>query len=128
MVKTSHELEALESIKNKTTTPLFTQILTDSTVAGSGSIEASDYTRKRNGYLTFAIRSNVAPASSAVVIYYSYDNTTFNAIHSTMYEVNNYNSNLRVVVVKEGIIAPYVRIKIFNTGAESEVFNVWVTE
>lgn len=103
-----------------------TQILTNTAIAGGANIE-KNYKRKSNGSVCFAIRTDAFKTTS-VVLYASYDNIVYNALHSGTYVVNSYNSNLRVVVLKEGVLSPYLRIKVNNTTGDSDNFNIWVNE
>jgi hypothetical protein len=113
---------------NTTTKMSTTQLETNRSILAGANHTTDSYTKKHNGKFTFGITADGTFTLSAVVVYASYDNVNFFAIHSSQYEVNSYNALLRVVAVKEEIIAPYWKIKVENNTADTRIINIFVSE
>ena len=63
------------------------------------------------------------------VIDLSFDSgATFNAIHSGAYETNSANAFLRLITLRQGIIAPLIRIRAYNTSASDGNISIFMSQ
>lgn len=119
----------LQTIKNSLGLKYLT-ILDNVSVAASGSQNSANYTPSNRHQISFAFTSpTLAGAQMPVVIDFSFDGgATFNAIHSSAYETNSANQNLRLITLREGIIAPLMRVRAYNTSSSAGNISIFMSQ
>ena len=105
-----------------------TQIMTAQSIEGSGGMGTSSVfiPEKNTENITFFMSSALATgAQMAVVVDVSYDGgTTFHALHSSVYTKNTANGFCRIVLL-EHIKAPRWQVRLYNSNAGAQSFDMW---
>lgn len=125
------EQNRISNLLNKNHIPLVSeQIMTAQSIAGGGGMGTSSVftTDKNDQDITFFMSSPVATgAQMAVVVDVSYDGgTTFHGLHSGVYTKNTANGKCRIVLL-EHIKAPKWRVRLYNSNAGDQTFDMWAT-
>jgi len=105
-------------------------ILNNVSVAASGNQNSSNYAPSNRHQISFAFTSpTLTGAQMPVVIDFSFDNgATFNAIHSSAYETNSANQKMRLITLREGVIAPLMRVRAYNTSASDGNISIFMSQ
>ena len=119
----------LQTIKNSLGLKYLT-ILNNVSVSANGNQNSNQYSPSNRHQISFAFNSaTLTGAQMSAVIDFSFDGgTTWNAVHSSAYEVNSANQFMRLITLKQGVIAPLIRIRAYNTTDTAGNISIFVSQ
>lgn len=119
----------LTTIKNSLGLKYLT-ILDNVSVAAGANQNSSNYAPSNRHQISFAFTSpTLAGSEMSVVIDFSFDDgATFNAVHSSQYEINSANQKMRLITLKQGLIAPLMRVRAYNTSGSAGNISIFMSQ